>query len=265
MGNRQQSLWGRILRVIVTLAALVLVLKRVNFSALAEALRTMRLEWFLAGICIFGCVLVVSAWRWHLVLRLTGKSVHAAATARLTLIGHFFYTILFGAVGGDTAKSAVYARWYNLPLPEVLAAAPLDRLLGFIGLIIVMLFGFTAAAISGGFRWLRPSLKWSWGWPIAAIAALALFLLVIRQSQAQSIWKRFSRALTEGGRQLLASPRVAISGVLCGFLAQLGLTAVLAMNLQAVAHSAPPWWKLLWSLPIIVMISGLPVTVSGLG
>ena len=41
MLNRPESaLWGRILRVLVTLAALVLVLQRVNLSALSHALRT---------------------------------------------------------------------------------------------------------------------------------------------------------------------------------------------------------------------------------
>src|SRR2546425_7521485 len=92
----KSAVWGRTLRVMVTVAALFLVFRRVNFPALEQALQTMRPGWFVAAICMFGFVLLVSAWRWHLVLRLTGQAVHPAATARLTLIGHFFYTILFG-------------------------------------------------------------------------------------------------------------------------------------------------------------------------
>jgi len=45
--------------------------------------------------------------------------------------GHFFFVVLFGAAAGDVAKSAVYARWYQFRMAEVLAAAPLDRFFGY--------------------------------------------------------------------------------------------------------------------------------------
>src|SRR5438045_2526181 len=99
--------------IVVTAAALGLVLQRLKVEALLEAFRTLHWGWFAGAILLYGTAFLFATWRWHLVLRLTGTSVHPGATARLTLIGHFFYNILFGAVGGDTAKSVVYARWFG--------------------------------------------------------------------------------------------------------------------------------------------------------
>jgi hypothetical protein len=94
---------------------------------------------------------VPAAWRWHLALRLSEGAVNFAASLRLSLIGHFFYTILFGAAGGDTAKSLLYSRRYERPLPQILAASSLDRLLGLGGLISFAALAFLTASSHGGF------------------------------------------------------------------------------------------------------------------
>src|SRR5438034_5575898 len=118
--GKKSLLWGRWLALVVTGAALTLVLRSIDFTALRHAFQTMQPAWFASALLLYGLAFIPAAWRWHLVLRLTGNSVHPAATARLTRIGHFLYVLLFGAAGGDAAKSALYARWFRLPVPEVL-------------------------------------------------------------------------------------------------------------------------------------------------
>src|SRR5437879_5833044 len=106
-------LWLRVLCVALALAALGYVFSRINLSELARTLRSARTGWLLATVAVYGLVLLPSAWRWHLTLRLTGCAVHFGATLRMTFIGHLFYTLFFGVAGGDVAKSVLYARWYQ--------------------------------------------------------------------------------------------------------------------------------------------------------
>src|SRR6266404_945472 len=138
----KSSLWTRLAVVAITAAALGVVLHRLRLEALVTAFRNMRWGWFMGAVLLYGTAFLPASWRWHLVLRLTGTAVHPGATARLTLIGHFFYNLLFGAVGGDTAKSALYARWYGWRLPIILATIPIDRLLGLAGLLVLASVSF---------------------------------------------------------------------------------------------------------------------------
>ncbi len=67
------------------------------------------------------------------------------------------------------------------------------------------------------------------------------------------------------GKLLLASPRIALAGAGCGLLVQIALSGVLALNLQAVSQTPLPWAQLIWTLPVITIVSALPITVAGLG
>jgi rSAM/selenodomain-associated transferase 2 len=264
--RKTHLLWARIACITITLAALFLLFRRLKLHALVDAFRTMRPGWFIAAVLANGIAFLPAAWRWHLVLRLTGNSVHPGATARLTLVGHFLYTVLFGAFGGDTAKVALYARWYRFPFPTVLATAPLDRLLGFGGLLVFAAIALGAAAVSGAFPHAdtlsgrRPQ-----QWIAAFLIAAAVIVLMFKRSRLENAVGQFRRVLLTGARQLLVSPAVAISGVLCGFAVQLGLNAVLAFNLQAVTQLSIPWSAVAWTFPLIAIISALPITVAGLG
>ena len=142
--------WIRLACVVVSCIALWLVFRRVSIGALATPLLRLKFGWFLAAILLLVTALVLAAVRWHLMLRLTGLAVHAGATNRTVLIGHFFNTLLFGPTGGDLAKSALYSRWYRRPFADTLASSFLDRLLGLGGLVlfICVALGLVAAALT---------------------------------------------------------------------------------------------------------------------
>ena len=72
-------------------------------------------------------------------------------------------------------------------------------------------------------------------------------------------------AFLEGGKRLIASPGVMLSGFLCSLLMQCAVNGMLALNLQAVSHQPIPWLRLAWTFPLITAISGLPITVAGIG
>ena len=229
-------------------------------------MRTARLDWFVASVLVYALVLLPSAWRWHLTLRLTHCAVHFPATMRMTLIGHFFYTVFFGVAGGDAAKSVLYAHWHHRPLPEVLAAAPLDRLLGLGGLVLFMAASFGLAAANSAFANFGPAtLKMPMGWIALGLVATVIFWLFLKRWGEGTAVGRAVRAFADGARRLVASWRILGQGLLCGVVVQAALAASLAFALQAVSHTPVPWGRLAWTFPVISVASAMPVNVAGMG
>ena len=258
--------WFRLACVAAAVAALLYVFSRIHLDELARALRSARVGWLLGSVAVYGVVFAPSAWRWHLALRLTGGAVSFAVALRMTLIGHFFYTLFFGVAGGDFAKSALYARWYRLPLPEILAAAPWDRLLGLGGLVVFMGLSFGLAAMSGAFAQLTPtSLRFSPGWLALILFLAALAWLGLRRWGQGFAVGRVWRAFVAGGKRLLSSWPTVWQGFVCSLFVQAGLAASLAFGLQAVSHSPLPWGHLIWIFPVISVASALPVNIAGVG
>jgi glycosyltransferase 2 family protein len=256
---------ARLACVAIAAMAMFFLIRRIQPEALAEAFRAVRPSWFLAATLLYGGLFVPAAWRWHLALRLTDSAVNFGTSLRLSLIGHFFYTIFFGAAGGDVAKSALYARRHDLPLPPVLASSSLDRLLGFGGLILFLILTFGIAAAHGGLFPLRTiSPRWPGVWLALVIVAGALALWLTR-SRFETAWRQFFSAFLTSVKRLTASPKNLVAGIVCGFAVQLALSGALALNLQAVSRTPIPWMQLAWTFPIISVISALPITVAGLG
>lgn len=261
--------WVRIACALLAIGALIYVFSRIDLHQLARALRSANLGWLLATIAVYFLVLLPSAWRWHLTLQLTGCASRFGSTLRMTLIGHLFYTLFFGVAGGDVAKSALYSRRHHLPMPEVLAAAPLDRLLGLGGLIIFMLASFALAATNGAFAQFGPaSFKLPASWLVLAVVLAAILLIVWilrKRSGHHSAFGRTLLAFTKGGRTLMTSKRILWQGLFCGLAVQVALAASLAFGVEAVSHQPVPWGRLIWTLPVISVASALPVNIAGMG
>ena len=54
-------------------------------------------------------------------------------------------------------------------------------------------------------------------------------------------------------------------GVGFGLLVQVALAGVLALSLRAVSHGPLRWEQMLWTFPVIVVVSALPISTAGLG
>lgn len=250
------------------MAAVWSIYRKLDPSVFAATLQRLRVSWLLAAGGLYGLLLLAAIGRWHLAMRLTDSVVHFTASGRITLIGHFFSITLFTASVGDFAKSLLYARWYRFPFPVIFAGAKLDRIMGTAGLILVWLVTLGWAAANGSIAsGTVPDLQ------LPAAEKLILALLALGAAAGllclnpafRSGLGHFLVTLAEGLRRLLRWPRVMVGGTFFGFLAQAGLSFVLALNLQAVTQTSLPWSQVLWLFPIIQVISALPVTVAGLG
>ena len=214
--------WHLVMRmscVLVAAGAFLLIFRKIDLEKFTEAMAHMRAGWFLSSVAFYGMAFLFGAWRWHLTLRTTGCAMHPSASVRGAFLGHFFYTIFFGAAGGDVGKSAVYARWYQLPLPEVLAAAPLDRVLGLAGLTLVGLMGLLLAVCNGGFSALA-RIPFRLSPPLLAAAGLAGLIgpavVIWWKPRGESAPVRMFRAFRTGAGRLLLAPRTAGVGLEIG-------------------------------------------------
>ncbi len=251
-----------------TVALLWLIFRKIEFRTLGESLERTRLLWSSLAFLVYGVALALQANRWHLALLAVNRAVHPMASWRLAMVGHFFFTVFFGMAGGDAAKSAFHARWFRFPLPEVLAAAPLDRGLSLAGAILLAVFTWALAAVSGGLDSLGNVPFQSPGfWVVLGIVLIAVTVMVVTfwQPAGEGALARLIRALRAGGGRLLLSPKMTSSGLFIATAGHLGLSAVFALNLYAVAGPQLPWSQLSWTIPAITTISCLPFTVAGAG
>ena len=252
--------------VAVTVAALFFVFRRIPAAALLETLRGMSVGWFIGAVLVYGIIFLPAARRWHLALRTNDSVVDSGATIRFSLIGHFFYLLLFGGAGGDAAKATVYARRYGFPLPKILAAVSLDRLMGSGALVVIAAIAIGITGMHGGFGGNKSfTISRSSWWLLLLLPIAAAALVLLKRSHHESIFHRFAVAFLESGKRMATSPKIMLKGFFCSLLMQVAINSALAMNLQAVSHTPLPWVRLVWAFPLITTVSGLPITMAGIG
>ena len=72
----------------MTVLGLYLVLRGLDFRALLDTLRTVRLSWMAVGAAAIALSLVVRAYRWHVVLRGVGSSIRFGRLVELLSLIH---------------------------------------------------------------------------------------------------------------------------------------------------------------------------------
>jgi glycosyltransferase 2 family protein len=89
---------------------------------------------------------IITFWRWYVLVRAQGLPFTVAASMRLGLIGFYLSTFLPGSVGGDIIKAAFIAREQSRRTVAV-ATVVVDRFIGLCGL-------FWLVTVVGGVAWL---------------------------------------------------------------------------------------------------------------
>ena len=261
--------WGtRIGAIAVTLGLLFVVYRRIDVATLEGAFSRIRWGWFIVGLAGYGVALALGGLRSHFALRLTHAASHFLASCRIFLVGHFLFLVLFGAAGGDLAKSAVYSRWFGFGMPEVLAAAPFDRLLGVCGAALLAAGVVALSLLTGTWAHIEQMpLQMTGVWAVAMITAVGLvvFGIVVLRPKGQGFVTRTLASLRIGLKRLFSAPQIGLSGMAFALLTQAAASAVFAVNLCAVTSGPLPWVQISWTFPAITILSCMPFTVAGIG
>ena len=135
-------------KIAVSVALLWMLFSRADVSAMAEQFRCMHIGWMLAALATYGLMLVVSAWRWQLLLQVQRIPVRFGLLTNSFLVATFFNNFLPSNIGGDVvrvADTAPYAGSKTVATTIVLV----DRAIGLIALLAVAAAASATAALVG--------------------------------------------------------------------------------------------------------------------
>jgi len=254
----------------VSCALLAWLFTRQDFRGrIISVLFTADIHWLLAGFLLAGMVQFLCLLRWRIFLKMAGVEIRFAESASIFFAGLFCNLFLPGGAGGDVVKIGLLAA-RGKDLGRSAISVLMDRLCGTVSMILL-----GAGLMSWQFGWLAKI-------PLVAglVHAIAVYLLVLASLIVLSVVLSSRRivgrlpARWPGRRRLIELtgvysqcavqwPRTLLAtGVSMSMLALYFLTYFCSG--RAYGLDLPPD-KFLALMPAVDIVSGLPVSLGGLG
>ncbi|MDP2923877.1 MAG: lysylphosphatidylglycerol synthase transmembrane domain-containing protein [Candidatus Omnitrophota bacterium] len=257
-----------LLRVSISIILLIFLFKQVDKKSLLGIIRNANLGLLLAAFIIFFFIYILCLLRWEMLL----KAVKIHLSLKRIIIsfaaGIFFSLFLPSTIGGDLVRSIDLATHTKRPR-EVVATVLLDRLSGYIGLVVLALLGLLF-----GWRLIQDK---SVIFAVAIITAILIVILLVL----------FNKFLYSKVNQLLHSPtagklrgaiknlhqeihyfrhhkKVIVNNLIFSILIQ----AIAPLTFFLIARSIGVKINIIYFfifLPIISAITLLPISIGGLG
>lgn len=258
------------LRILFGVSLLYFLLRTISFSRTIYAIKDTVIIFVIVAIFMIGAGLALSAFKLQILARLKNKRITFWQVIRAYYIGFFFNNFIPADIGGDIFKINEL-RKNSLELKDATTAVIVERFTGSIALIIIALF-LTMPAMGMferfGIAWLRTPFLLSV--LILFTSLIVAYLLwrnflksYLKQREAHVIWGRLYR-LIEG----LYVYRDNLKILFQALIISLGfhfLGAVILLSLTASVGNALSFMSLLMVIPILSLMSLLPVSIGALG
>lgn len=240
------------LKLTVSSVLLYIVLSRTGPELVYSTLKGMSPFAFVSAIALNVFAQFISTLRWRLLLP---ETLGIKKLFSLYLIGSFFNTLLPGLIGGDAVKGFYLYKAIgkgSLTLSSIF----MDRYIGFVTLTAICM-----AAYPFGYSYLQGS-PVAWTLPLIVLIFVIASLLIfgLRLGKKMMILSEFydyfhSYRNNKGiiGKALLLSVFVQLSGIFAVYILALGVGEHI------------PFLAFLVFLPLIVMFTALPISISGIG
>jgi glycosyltransferase 2 family protein len=134
-----KKLLKTLLQILVTSAALYLVLRKTDVAKLGSIIRNANPWYLLLSLLFFNISKVINAVRLNRFFKAIGIELSAMYSLKLYYLGMFYNLFLPGGVGGDGYKIYVLQKNHGLKMINVFHAVFWDRLSGIIALIFLSL------------------------------------------------------------------------------------------------------------------------------
>jgi len=268
--KQETKAWlGWIARVVFTVGALWFLATKLNWQEFSTTLRQANLGWLGVALAAYGGVVLVSIVRWHLLLEVAGAAVGWGRTAQLAVAGLFFNSILPGVMGGDVMRAFWAARDAPQARPAAVVSILLERVLG---LAATVLLG--AALILPRWKELNQHpVTHAGALAFVTVAGILLVILVVLGSPVSSRllagdhssgWRKAAAEGAKACHVCLTHPVGAGAGLLLSLTSQALLVTLFFTVAEAMALPAD-FWQLASVLPMVAMVTVLPITWNGLG
>ena len=268
-GSRRAWLW--VFKGLVSAGLLYILFARVDLDRLWAVARTASWRWLAAALALYGLMLLVSAWRWRLLLRAQRVPAHLWTLVRSYLVATFFNNFLPSNIGGDVIRirdTAVAAGSKTRATAVVLV----DRGIGLLGLAVVAAVGASATArASETIGPAGPALLWlACGVGIVAAVPVimwpervGLLLRPLRALHQEWVEERITR-LVDGLANFRSAPGSLVAGLLGAVVVQAILVGFYAGIARALAVDIP-LAHLGVLVPLSFIVQMAPVSVNGFG
>ena len=257
-------------KVVVSAGLLWLLLARVDMARLWTYARHASVPWLGAALGLYLVMVLISAWRWELLLNAQGFPTSASRLINSYLVATFFNNFLPSNIGGDVVRirdTAADAGSKTTATTVVLV----DRGIGLLGLFLVAAAGASVASAAGGGIPMLPLLLWlgfAAGLAVAIpmvmtpawVARLLSPLRRIHQEWVTERIARMTRTLARFGQEpmvLLAC----LAGAIIVQVVLVGFYAAIARSM-GVPISA---WHLAVIIPVSFIVQMAPISLNGLG
>jgi hypothetical protein len=259
-----------LVKVVVSVGLLWLLLDRTDTSRLWDHVRQASPLWLAAGLALYSLVILLSAWRWRLLLDAQHITVPTGRLINSYLVATFFNNFLPSNIGGDVVRIRDTAG----PAGSKTKATTIilmDRGLGLLGLLFVAAVGSNVAGRIGGRPPAWASLLWLalfGGVVVSSVAVLAPALVgrvlsPLRRLHQEWVDERIGR-LTHTLVQFRNRPQA----LLACFAGAILVQAVLVGFYAAIAHSMRipiSAWHLAVIVPISFVVQMAPISLNGFG
>lgn len=257
------------LKTTVSVVLLGVLFSRADTSSMLDQFRQMNLAWTAAALGMYGAMLVVSAWRWRLLLRIQEVRVGFGRLTQSFLVATFFNNFLPSNIGGDVvrvADTASDAGSKTLATTVVL----LDRVIGLVALLAVAAAA-SALAFYAGVR--LQGMQYVWGALVLIVVAL---LVGLRHPGAIGRGvERAGRGRAQGIQRRVQSLLLAMErfgdrpgGLWSAFAGAVVVQALLVLFYICAARSLSiplPWLAASIIVPVSLAVQMVPVSINGFG
>ena len=268
---RWRSAALQILKAGVSVGLLVWLFRQVDAARLWAAVKSASLAWLAVAALLYFVMLVVSSWRWNILLRAQGIVVRLRTLICSFLVATFFNNFLPSNIGGDVVRvrdTSGPANSRTLAATVVLV----DRGLGLLALVLVAALGATAsqADVRGGPP-VQPWMLWAGLFFGAAVsiqalrtpALVTLLATPLRWLHAEWVDARLAK-LTVALSRFASAPGALASSAAGAVMVQALLVAFYAAVAQGLHIGVSPW-HLAVMVPVSFIVQMVPISVNGFG
>lgn len=254
----------------VSIGLLAVLFGRIEISRLWVVMREASMTWLLASLCLYLVMILISAWRWRLLLNAQHVAVSGARLVNSYLVATFFNNFLPSNIGGDViriADTAPASGSKTLATTVVL----MDRGIGLLGLVLVAAVGASSVSGATGMPpWFVPAL-----WIGFAVGAAVVVPVVLKPHGVAKVLNPLRRIHQEWVSERIARLTSALArfgespqAMVWGFAGAVATQAVLVGFYAAIVRSMGiplAWSHLAVLVPLSFIVQMAPVSVNGFG
>ena len=260
---KSRRLWANLLRVALSVTALILLLREVGGAEVVEVLRYADPGYLGSACLLFLLGIVIRVFRWRALLHGLGMIPPLRLLLKLYLVGNFFNAVLPSGFGGDVVRVVELAQQNHRS--AAIGTVIVDRLTG---LLSLMALGLVVLPFTHGLApWLVAMFI------VVAVGGLLCGVLLLEGRLLRRVTARLPQALSLAGQGKLATIYAAVSGsgaraiwqaLALSTLFNLVNIAIYWLCSLAVGIDVPLAFYFVF-VPLLSLTLLLPISVGGLG